>query len=74
MHEKISQLHFRFAASIITHIRVQVNICHYLEKKGRKLTLVDLQPKKKPKQTPVQIFSTRCFNEKCAELLTWSLE
>lgn len=74
MHEKISQLHFRFAASIITHIRVQVNICHYLEKKGGKLTLVDLQPKKKPKQTPVQIFSTRCFNEKCAELLTWSLE
>lgn len=46
MHEKISQLHFRFAASIITHIRVQVNICHYLEKKGGKLTLVDLQPKK----------------------------
>lgn len=74
MHEKISQLHFRFAASIITHIRVQVNIRHYLEKKGGKLTLVDLQPKKNPKQTPVQIFSTRCFNEKCAELLTWSLE
>lgn len=74
MHEKISQLHFRFAASIITHIRVQVNICHYLEKKGGKLTLVDLQPQKKTKQTPVQIFSTRCFNEKCAELLTWSLE
>lgn len=48
MHEKISQLHFRFAASIITHIRVQVNICHYLEKKGGKLTLVDLQPKKNP--------------------------
>lgn len=48
MHEKISQLHFRFAASIITHIRVQVNICHYLEKKGGKLTLVDLQPQKKP--------------------------
>lgn len=46
MHEKISQLHFRFAASIITHIRVQVNIRHYLEKKGGKLTLVDLQPKK----------------------------
>lgn len=47
MHEKISQLHFRFAASIITHIRVQVNIRHYLEKKGGKLTLVDLQLKKK---------------------------
>lgn len=74
MHEKISQLHFRFAASIITHIRVQVNIRHYLEKKGGKLTLVDLQPKKNTKQTPVQIFSTRCSNEKCAELLTWSLE
>lgn len=44
------------------------------EKKGGKLTLVDLQPKKNTKQTPVQIFSTRCFNEKCAELLTWSLE
>lgn len=48
MHEKISQLHFRFAASIITHIRVQVNIRHYLKKKGGKLTLVDLQPPKKP--------------------------
>lgn len=48
-------------------------------KKG-KITPVDLQPKqkktknKKPtKQTPVQIFSTRCFN-KCAELLTRVLE
>lgn len=75
MHEKnFTVAFFRFAASIITHIRVQVNIRHYLEKKGGKLTLVDLQPQKKPKQTPVQIFSTRCFNEKCAELLTWSLE
>lgn len=43
MHEK----NFTVAASIITHIRVQVNIRHYLEKKGGKLTLVDLQPQKK---------------------------
>lgn len=49
MHEKnFTVAFFRFAASIITHIRVQVNIRHYLEKKGGKLTLVDLQPKKKP--------------------------
>lgn len=48
MHEKnFTVAFFRFAASIITHIRVQVNIRHYLEKKGGKLTLVDLQPKKK---------------------------
>lgn len=49
MHEKnFTVAFFRFAASIITHIRVQVNIRHYLEKKGGKLTLVDLQPKKTP--------------------------
>lgn len=48
MHEKnFTVAFFRFAASIITHIRVQVNIRHYLEKKGGKLTLVDLQLKKK---------------------------
>lgn len=76
MHEKnFTVVFFRFAASIITHIRVQVNIRHYLEKKRREINTGRFTtPKKKPKQTPVQIFSTRCFNEKCAELLTWSLE
>lgn len=74
MHEKNFTVAFLDLQHQLSLTSVYKLISAIIWKKGGKLTLVDLQPKKKTKQTPVQIFSTRCFNEKCAELLTWSLE
>lgn len=74
MHEKNFTVAFLDLQHQLSLTSVYKLISAITWKKGGKLTPVDLQQKTKNKQTPVQIFSTRCFNEKCAELLTWSLE
>lgn len=74
MHEKNFTVAFLDLQHQLSLTSVYKLISAITWKKRREINTGRFTTQKNPKQTPVQIFSTRCFNEKCAELLTWSLE